>query len=195
MSKISSMIKIVAVAAFAMVSFAAAADIIATASNGATVILHDNGRWEYYQNNSKVRDVRPTAVPEDAKYNVSVLYESADKIKKNVRMALEADLATEQEIKDSLRKVPKGGMIYFQVPTKQIKKGLVRELTYSIYDNGKKPIFTTTVADTEAKPSEDAGVSNLLVVPVYSRPKAKVMKARVENKAGKQTLDIDIPIQ
>ena len=179
--------------AFITVSFAD--DIIATTSNGSTVILHDNGRWEYYKNNAKVRDVRPEAVPEDAKFNVSVLYESADKIKKNVRMALEADLATEQEIKDSLRKVPKGGIIYFQVPTKQIKKGLNREFTYSVFDKGKAPIFSKTVAETEATPSEDAGVSNLVIVPIYGRPKAKVMKARVENRAAKQTLDIDVPIQ
>ena len=38
-------------------------DIMATASNGATVILHDNGRWEYYQNNSKIRDIRESAIP------------------------------------------------------------------------------------------------------------------------------------
>jgi hypothetical protein len=178
-----------------MVTAALADDIIATTSNGSTVILHDNGRWEYYQNNAKIRDVRPSATPEDAKFNVSVLYESAEKLKKNVRMAMEADFATEEEIKDSLRKVPKGGIIYFQVPTKQIKKGLNREFTYSIYDKGKNPIFTKTVAETEATPSEDAGVSNLLVVPVYGRPKSKVMKARVENRAAKQTLDIDVPIQ
>ena len=178
-----------------MVTSALADDIIATTSNGSTVLLHDNGRWEYYQNNAKIRDVRPEAIPGDAKFNVSVLYESADKLKKNVRMALEADFATEEEIKDSLRKVPKGGVIYFQVPTKQIKKGLNREFTYSVYDKGKNPIFTKTVAETEATPSEDAGVSNLLVVPVYGRPKAKVMKARIENRAAKQTLDIDIPIQ
>ncbi len=178
-----------------MATSALADDIIATTSNGSTVLLHDNGRWEYYQNNAKIRDVRPEAIPEDAKFNVSVLYESADKLKKNVRMALEADFATEEEIKDSLRKVPKGGVIYFQVPTKQIKKGLNREFTYSVYDKGKNPIFTKTVAETEATPSEDAGVSNLLVVPVYGRPKAKVMKARIENRAAKQTLDIDIPIQ
>ena len=178
-----------------MVTSVFADDIIATTSNGSTVLLHDNGRWEYYQNNAKIRDVRPEAIPEDAKFNVSVLYESADKLKKNVRMALEADFATEEEIKDSLRKVPKGGVIYFQVPTKQIKKGLNREFTYSVYDKGKNPIFTKTVAETEATPSEDAGVSNLLVVPVYGRPKAKIMKARIENRAAKQTLDIDIPIQ
>ena len=178
-----------------MVTSTLADDIIATTSNGSTVLLHDNGRWEYYQNNAKIRDVRPEAIPEDAKFNVSVLYESADKLKKNVRMALEADFATEEEIKDSLRKVPKGGIIYFQVPTKQIKKGLNREFTYSVYDKGKNPIFTKTVAETEATPSEDAGVSNLLVVPVYGRPKAKIMKARIENRAAKQTLDIDIPIQ
>ena len=183
-----------AVSLLACASLAFSEDIIATTSNGSTVILHDNGRWEYYQNNAKIRDVRESAVPKDARFEVSVLYESADKVKKNVRMALEADFATEEEIRDSLRKVPKGGYIYFQVPTKQIKPGLVRELTYSIYDTGKKPIFTNTVKDSEAVPSEDAGVSNLLVVPVYGRPKAKVMRATVEDRKNRATLDIDIPI-
>ena len=42
------------VAAF-MAASALADDIIATTSNGSTVLLHDNGRWEYYQNNAKIR--------------------------------------------------------------------------------------------------------------------------------------------
>lgn len=179
----------------ACTSVAFAEDIVATTSNGSTVILHDNGRWEYYQNNAKIRDVRESAVPKDARFEVSVMYEPAEKVKKNVRMALEADFATEEEIKDSLRKVPKGGYIYFQVPTKQIKPGLVRELTYSIFDTGKSAIFTKTVRDSEATASEDAGISNLLVVPIYGRPKAKVMKARVEDRKNHATLDIDVPVR
>ena len=186
--------RIAVVAVAACVSFSLAEDIVATTSNGSTVILHDNGRWEYYQNNANIRDVRESAVPKDARFEVSVLYESPDKVKKNVRMAMEADFATEEEIKDSLRKVPKGGYVYFQVPTKQIKPGLTRELTYSLYDGGKKPIFTKTVRDSEATPSEDAGISNLLIVPVYGRPKAKVMQAKVEDRRNHATLDIDIPI-
>ena len=89
---------------FATNSFAD--DIVATTSNGSTVLLHDNGRWEYYQNNAKIRDVRPSAIPEDAKFQITIQYESVDKIKKDVRMMLEGELATEEEIRDSLRKVP-----------------------------------------------------------------------------------------
>lgn len=172
-----------------------AEDIIATTSNGSTVLLHDNGRWEYYQNNAKIRDVRPSAIPEDAKFQITIQYESVNKIKKDVRMMLEGELATEEEIKDSLRKVPKGGVVYFQVPTKQIKPGFVRELTYYIYDKGKKPIFSQTVRDSEAKPSEDSGVSNLLVVPLYAKPKSKMLKAKVVSEAAKQTLEFDIPVK
>ena len=172
-----------------------AEDIIATTSNGSTVLLHDNGRWEYYQNNAKIRDVRPSAIPEDAKFQITIQYESVDKIKKDVRMMLEGELATEEEIRDSLRKVPKGGVVYFQVPTKQIKPGFVRELTYYIYDKGKKPIFSQTVRDSEATPSEDRGVSNLLVVPLYAKPKAKVLKAKVVSESAKQTLEFDIPVK
>ncbi len=181
------------IAFFIVCSFAD--DIIATTSNGSTVILHDNGRWEYYQNNAKIRDVRPTAIPEDAKYEISIKYESVDRLKKDVRMAMEADFATEEEIKDSLRKVPKGGIIYFQVPTKQIKKGFVRDLIYSVYDTGKNPIFTERASDDQATASEDSGVSNLMVVPIYARPKAKVMKAKVVSETGRQTLEFDIPVK
>lgn len=187
--------KVALLCLLAFVAFSFAEDIIATTSNGSTVILHDNGRWEYYQNNSKIRDIRPDAIPEDAKFNISVIYEAADKLKKDVRMAMEADFATEEEIKDSLRKVPKGGMIYFQVATNQIKKGFVRVLNYSVYDTGKKPIFSKTVADSEATPSEEHGISNLMVVPVYGKPKAKVLKARITSTKGNQTLDFEIPVK
>lgn len=173
----------------------AGGDIVAQTSTGAAVILHDNGRWEYYQNNENIRDVRPSAIPEDAKYQISVAYESVDKLKKDVRMAMDAEFATEEEIKDSLRKVPKGGIVYFQVPTKQIKKGMVRELTYTIYDKGKTPIFSKTVRDTEATASEDSGISNLLVVPLYARPKSSVLKAKVVSEVGRSTLEFEIPVQ
>lgn len=110
-------------------------------------------------------------------------------------MAMDAEFATEEEIKDSLRKVPKGGIVYFQVPTKQIKKGMVRELTYTIYDKGKTPIFSKTVRDTEATASEDSGISNLLVVPLYARPKSSVLKAKVVSEVGRSTLEFEIPVQ
>ncbi|PWJ63753.1 MULTISPECIES: hypothetical protein [unclassified Fibrobacter] len=170
-------------------------DIVATTSSGATVILHDNGRWEYYQNNKNIHDVRPSAIPEDAKFEISIAYESVDKLKKDIRMAMDAEFATEEEIKDSLRSVPKGGIVYFQVPTKQIKPGMTRELTYYIYDKGKNPIFSKTVRDTEATPSEDKGISNLLVVPLYARPKVSVLKAKVISESTRSTLEFDIPVK
>ena len=180
---------------FAFAANAFANDVVATASNGATVILHDNGRWEYHQNNSNIRDVRQSAILEDAKFNVMVEYESPDRVRNNVRLAMEAAYATEEEIRDSLRAVPKGGYIYFQVKTSQIKKGMPRKLTYSLYDGSKKPIFTKTAYDTDAVPSEQRGVSNLLVVPVYGHPKSNVMLARVQARDGMETLDIDIPVR
>lgn len=145
--------------------------------------------------NSFAGDVRESAIPEDARFNVMVEYETPDLVRKNVRLAMEAEYATEQEILDSLKTVPKGGYIYFQVKTSQIKKGTPRKLTYSLYDGGKKPIFKKTAYDTEAVPSEQNGVSNLLVIPVYGQPKSNVMLARVEARDGMETLDIDIPVR
>lgn len=171
------------------------ADQMATTSGGVPVILHDNGRWEVYQNNSKVCDVRESTLPADAKTTVSIQYESYEKLRKNLRMMLEADLATEEEIGDSLRTLPKGGIIHFCVPTKQLNKRTPRSFTYTIWVGGKKPIYQETVSDESAVAGEEAGVSYLLSVPVYGRPKVKTMTARVENKAAKQSIDFDVPIQ
>lgn len=167
---------------------------MATTYNGASVILHDDGHWEYYQNNKNVRDVRPSSIPEEAKIQIYAMHESYEKIRKNKRLELEADFAPEEEILDSLRQIPKGGYVHFCVSTKQLKPNVVRTYTYSVWNGGKNPIFQTSVADSEAKPSEEAGVSILLSVPIYSRIKVKALKARVENKEGKQTIDFDIPI-
>jgi len=172
-----------------------AVDIVATTSSGVAVILHDNGRWEYYQNNKNVRDVRPTSIPEDAKFEISIAYESVDKLKKDIRMAMDAEFATEEEIKDSLRSVPKGGIVYFQVPTNQIKPGMPRDLTYYIYDKGKNPVFSKSARDTEATPSEDKGISNLLVVPLFAKPKSAVLKAKVISESTRSTLEFDIPVK
>jgi hypothetical protein len=170
------------------------ADQMATTSSGVPVILHDNGRWEFYQNNAKVRDVRESTLPADAKTTISIQYESYEKLRKNMRMKLEADLAPEEEIQDSLRTLPKGGIIHFCVPTKELRKAAPRIFTYTIWMGGEKPLYQATISDEMAVPSEEAGVSHLLSVPVYGRPKVKQMTARVENKVGKQTLDFDIPI-
>ena len=169
---------------FALAANAFAEDVVAMASSG-----------DYHQYNSRIRDVRPSAIPEDSRFNVMVEYETPELVRKNVRLAMEAEFATEEEILDSLKNIPKGGYIYFQVKTSQIKKGSPRKLTYSLYDGGKKPIFKKTAYDTEAVPSELNGVSNLLVIPVYGNPKSNVMLARVEARDGMETLDIDIPVR
>lgn len=182
---------------FTVCSFAI--DIMATTPNGSKVILHDNGRWEYVKNNSQAKDIRPNAnkaaeqPDEEIEFEINVEYEPVERIKKNVRLAMEAEFATEEEIKDSLRSVPKGGVVYFQIPTKQIKKGEPREFKYVIYDGGKNPVFSKTGRDTDAVASEIHGMSNLIVVPLFSRPKSKVLKASVIY--FDQSIDFEIAVQ
>lgn len=171
-----------------------AANKMATTYDGATVILHPDGRWEYYQNNKNVRDVRPSAIPEEAKLNIYVMHESYEKLRKNKRLMLEADFAPEEEILDSLRQIPKGGIVHFCIPTNQLKPHAVKTYTYSVWTGGKKPVFQTTAADADAKPSGEVDVSYLLSVPIYTRLKVKTIKASIENKAGRQTLNFDVPV-
>ncbi|MDR1759434.1 MAG: hypothetical protein LBR60_02780 [Fibrobacter sp.] len=180
---------------FLACSFLFAEDMTAVTSDGRYVILKDDGHWMFYQNNSKIRDVRPAAIPEDMKANIYAKYESAGKLRDFKRRVLETSGFDEEAIRDSLRSVPKGGIIYFCIPTSQIRKGMVRHLTYTIWGDGKQPIFSTTVPDSKAVPSDDAGVSNLLAVPVYKKPKSNKFKMLVEDKSGRGSLEFELPIE
>ena len=174
---------------------ALADDIIATASDGRIVILHDNGRWEYYQHNKKIRDVRESAVPQDMKFEVSIRYENYETLRKNMEMYLTALEFSEEAIKDSVRTLPRGGIVHFCVPTEQIRKGLPRTYVYSVWNGGKSPVFRETVPDSLAKQSEHAGESYLVSVPIFTKVKKSGMKARVESQDGRQTLDFEVPVQ
>lgn len=169
-----------------------ATDITATTSDGRIVILHDNGRWEYYQNNKKIRDVRETAIPQDMKFEVSIRYETYETLRKNLEMYLTALEFSEEAIKDSVRTLPRGGIVHFCIPTEQIRKGLPRTFVYSVWNGGKSPVFRETIPDSLAKKSDRAGESYLASVPIFTKPKKSGMKARVESPDGRQTLDFDV---
>ncbi|MBP5248137.1 MAG: hypothetical protein J6Z31_09830 [Fibrobacter sp.] len=170
-------------------AFAFAEDISATTSNGSVVILHDNGRWEYYNNNSKVRDIRESAIPKDMQTTVSIEYESPEKLRKDMRMRMDADFATEEEIKDSLRTLPAGGIVHFAVPESQVHRGNPRTFTYTVWV-GKKQVYKAPVSESQAVPSETAGVTYLLSVPLHSKVKGKSIKARVEDAYS--SIDFDV---
>lgn len=173
----------------AVCALAWASDMTATTSNGSVVILHDNGRWEYYNNNSRVRDIRESAIPKDMQTTVSIEYESADKLQKDMRMRMEADFATEEKIKDSLRTLPAGGIVHFCVPEAQVHYGNPRTFTYTVWV-GKKQVYKAPVSEAKAVPSETAGVTYLLSVPLYMKLNGKPIKARVEDSHS--SIDFDV---
>lgn len=170
-------------------ALAFAEDISATTANGSVVILHDNGRWEYYNNNSKVRDIRESAIPKDMQTTVSIEYESPEKLRGDMRMRMDADFATEEEIKDSLRTLPAGGIVHFCVPESQVHYGNPRTFTYTVWV-GKKQVYKAPVSEAKAVPSETAGVTYLLSVPLFTKIKGKSIKARVED--AHSSIDFDV---
>ncbi len=172
-----------------LAAFTLADDMTATTVNGKVVILHDNGRWEYYQNNSRVRDIRESAIPKDMQTRVTIEYEDASKVQKDLRMRLEADDVSESVIRDSLRTLPAGGIVHFCVPEEQVHRGNPRTFTYTVWV-GKKQVYKSAVSEAEAVPSEVAGVTYLVSVPIFSKLRGEHLKARVED--GNGSIDFDI---
>lgn len=170
-------------------TFVFAEDMTATTANGSVVILYDNGRWEYYRNNSKVRDIRESAIPKDMQTTVTIEYEDASKLQKDMRMRLEADDVSEDVICDSLRTLPAGGIVHFCVPENQVHRGNPRTFTYSVWI-GKKQVYRSQVSESEAVPSETSGISYLLSVPLHTKLRNEHLKARVED--GLSSIDFDI---
>ncbi len=174
---------------FCLAVLAVADDMTATTVNGKIVILHDNGRWEYYQNNSRVRDIRESAIPKDMQTRVSIEYEDALKLQKDMRMRLEADDVSESVIRDSLRTLPAGGIVHFCVSEEQVHRENPRAFTYTVWV-GNKQVYKSSVSEAEAVPSEVAGVSYLLSVPLHTKLRGEHLKARVED--GNSSIDFDI---
>ncbi len=172
-----------------LAAFAMADDMTATTVNGKIVILHDNGRWEYYQNNSRVRDIRTSAIPKDMQTTISIDYEDAAKLKQDMRMRLEADMVEEAVVLDSLRTLPAGGIVHFCVPENQVHSATPRTFTYTIWV-GKKQVYRNAVSEAEAYPSETAGVTYLVSVPLFTKLGGAHLKARVED--GNSSIDFDI---
>ena len=175
------------VLALALAAFAE--DVTATTSGGRIVILHDNGRWEYYQNNSRVRDIRESAIPKDMQTNVSIEYEPLDKLEGDMRMRMEANDEPEDKIRDSLRTLPVGGIVHFCADESQVHRGNPRTFTYTIWV-GKKQVYRASVSESEAQLSDVANVTYLLSVPLQMKVKGQKIKARIEN--GYSSVDFDV---
>ena len=106
-----------------------------------------------------------------------------------MRMRMDADFATEEEIKDSLRTLPAGGIVHFCVPESQVHYGNPRTFTYTVWV-GKKQVYKAPVSEAKAVPSETAGVTYLLSVPLFTKIKGKSIKARVED--AHSSIDFDV---
>lgn len=172
-----------------LAAFALADDMTATTVSGKIVILHDNGRWEYHQNNSRVRDIRESAIPKDMQMRVTIEYEDVSKLQKDMRMRLEADDVSESVIRDSLRTLPAGGIVHFCVSEEQVHRANPRTFTYTVWV-GKKQVYRSPVSEAEAVPSEVAGVSYLVSVPLFTKLRGEHLEARVED--GNSSIDFDI---
>lgn len=177
------------IVALSLAPFAFGMDISATTPNGSVVILHDNGTWEYYKNNAQIHDIRESAIPKDMQTVVSIEYESLEKLQNDMRMRLEADDVEENLIRDSLRTLPPGGIVHFCVPENQVHRGNPRTFTYTVWV-GKKQVYKSAVSEAAAVPSETAGVTYLLSVPLRMKVSGKAVKARVEE--GLSSIDFDV---
>lgn len=188
------MLKLLPIAVLcALAVCASASDQLVKLSNGSIVVLHDDGHWEYYQT-KEIKDIRPAAIPESVKTTISVTYEGYDKLAKNLRLAMEADLATEEEINDSLRTLPKGGMVHFCIPTEQIDKNNPHDYVY-ILSYEKTQLYRSVMSQSKAVDSDEKDISYLLSVPVYKKPKSGHLTARIETVDGKQDVEFDVPIK
>jgi len=168
-----------------------AAELVKTKS-GNSVVLKDDHTWELFDPSKHLalRDLRAS----NEQIQISIKYKSYSWLSKEVRSVLEAEYADEQEIKDSLRFVPKGGLLYFRIEKKYIHPQEARYYTYTIWDSGKKPFFQKDGSDREAVDSDDGGYADLLVLPIQHKPKGKVLKVQVQDRVMKQIWEYEVPI-
>lgn len=173
-------------------ALAAGAAELATTASGKKVVLKDDHTWELFDPNKHLalRDLR--AVNEQIQ--IDIKYKSVQWLNKETRSVLESDYADEKSIQDSLRRVPKGGVLYFRIGKKYLNANDPRYYTITIWDADKKPIYQKDVSEREAVDSDDGGVANLLVVPMLAKPKGKEYKVQVQDRVMKQIWEYTVPL-
>jgi hypothetical protein len=157
-----------------IITVSATAGEIAVTQRGQKVLLHNNGTWEPFdpQRHAETRDVRESA----PQVEISLKYKDLNWCVKETRMLLEAEDKTSAEIQDSLRGLPKGGVLLVQTPTANLQVRDPRTFQYKVYDGKGEVLLQTEASEATAQPSDDAGVSNLvsLSLPVHGKGSLKI---------------------
>lgn len=174
-----------------LIAYSFSAEVAVTGS-GRKVLLKNDGTWEPYDEAKHLsfRDLRESGPT----VQYSVKYKDHGWILKETRTMLEAEDMPEKSIQDSLRRLPKGGLLHLQVADMQIDTADPRSFQVVITDARGKILLRTKASESTATDSDDAGIKDVAIFAIPTAPKGGALKLTLEEKATRQTYEFDIPI-
>lgn len=110
---------------------------------------------------------------------------------KEKRMVLESEELAEAKILDSLKALPKGGFLFVQLPTSLLIKNDPRNFRITVRDHKGKQLVNTDLNESRAQEADEAGLSNLgiLPLPAFSRGDLAIV---IEEDGARQVFEYTI---
>jgi hypothetical protein len=156
-----------------LVSFAVliSAAEIATTQGGRKVLLKNDGTWEVFneQKHLEVRDLRDA--PE--RIQIEVKFKSAKYYEDEKKLEWEAYGIKGTDLKDSLKSLPNGGIVYMLMNESAIQKSDPKCYSFTVKDT-KSTLITDKGCDSEARASDDIGIMILKEFYLKSAPKGTI---------------------
>lgn len=164
---------------------------LAVSQSGRKVVLKNDGTWEPYdpERHFAGADIRQSGPVVE----LFVKYKNHGFVLGQRRTELQADGIAGKALEDSLRRVPKGGVVYIQMSTDKLNKADPRNYTYTVRDQGNgKVLVKRDGSEREAVDSDDVGISNLAVLPITNQPRGD-LQIIIEDRMSRQVFEYLLP--
>lgn len=163
----------------------------AITTSGKKVILKNDGTWEPFDES---RHLDAQDLRSNQKVEISLKYKDHSWCSKEKRMLLEAEDLPERAIQDSLKKVPKGGIILVQVPTANVDYKDPRTYDYKVRDSKGKLLVQQQSSESSAVVADEPGLSTLIELNLPGFKKGN-LKIEIQEKGTRQTYEYDLSMQ
>lgn len=165
---------------------------MALTKSGKKVVLKNDGTWEVYnpQIHLNVSDIREEA----PQIQLHIKYYDYQFYRDNQKLWWEGNGLSAAEIQDSLRALPKGGMVEVRIESDAVDSQDPKTYLFKVKDHKQREIWSGEALDIQSVDSPDAGLLILKQIPLKKNYSNEVW-VYITEKAMGQEYQFNIPMK
>jgi len=165
---------------------------MALTKSGKKVVLKNDGTWEVYnpQIHLNVSDIREEA----PQIQLFIKYYDYQFYRDNQKLWWEGNGLSPDEIKDSLKALPQGGVVEIRIESDAVDSQDPKTYMIKVKDHKQREVWSGEALDIQAVDSPDAGLLILKKIPLKKKYPKEVW-VYITEKAMGQEYQFNIPIK